>query len=279
MGAVAATIDRVREQVRRMSAREAVERVKDGFAEHDLLTNASALAYQLFYATIPMFLFGLGLAGGVGLEEAWTRDVAPTVQKSVSAPAFAVIDDTVDQVLKERQVFWMTAGAVLAVWGMSGGMRGLMGVLDSVYGCRRERSFVQRFGVSFGLAIAVGALLILTVALCVAGPRLAGDGAMGVAVGVLRWPVAAALLFAVVWLIVRYAPSDRQPLGMVTFGSILVVVAWLGTSLVFGWYLTALADYGSVFGALATVVITLSYLYVAAIAFLTGTLVDAILRG
>jgi uncharacterized BrkB/YihY/UPF0761 family membrane protein len=49
--------------------------------------------------------------------------------------------------------------------------------------------------------------------------------------------------------------------------------------LVLGWYLTTVADYGSIFGALATAVIVLTYLYFASAAFLTGALLDALVRG
>ena len=62
------------------------------------------------------------------------------------------------------------------------------------------------------------------------------------------------------------------------FGSIVVVTAWVGTSLVFGLYLTSIADYGSIFGALATVVVALTYLYLASSAVLVGAQVDALVR-
>ena len=57
-----------------------------------------------------------------------------------------------------------------------------------------------------------------------------------------------------------------------------MVIAWVGTSLVLGWYLTSVADYGSVFGALATVVVVLTYLYAASAAVLTGAEIDALVR-
>jgi membrane protein len=94
----------------------------------------------------------------------------------------------------------------------------------------------------------------------------------------LRWPVALALMFAVVALLVSRAPVDHQPWHWVTFGSVVVVAAWALTSVVLGWYLTGIADYGSIFGALATVVIVLSYLYFASAAFLTGAQLDALVR-
>jgi membrane protein len=94
----------------------------------------------------------------------------------------------------------------------------------------------------------------------------------------LRWPLALALLFATVTLLVAYAPADHQPARWVGFGSIVVVAAWVLTSLVFGVYLTSIADYGSIFGALATIVIALTYLYLAASAVLVGAQLDALVR-
>ena len=76
----------------------------------------------------------------------------------------------------------------------------------------------------------------------------------------------------------RVAPADGQHWHLVSAGTAIVVVAWVGTSLVFGLYVTQVADYGSIFGNLATVIVVFEYLYLSACAFLTGAVVDAILR-
>jgi membrane protein len=269
----------IHNEVRAMSLREAVSLVIKGYDEHDLLTFASALAFRILYAIVPLALFGFGLLGGIGLEEEWTREWGPRVQDSVSDPAFGVIDTTAQRVLSEGQTFWMTAGAALAVWASSSAMRTIMDVLDRVYGCDRERTFLERMRVSLALGLAVTLLLLAAV-----GSATAGDAVLRAA-GIdnplilwLRWPLALALLLAVVALLVARAPVDRRPLHWVTIGSALIVLAWVGTSIVLGWYLTAIADYGSIFGALATVVIVLTYLYFASAAFLTGAELDSILH-
>ena len=56
------------------------------------------------------------------------------------------------------------------------------------------------------------------------------------------------------------------------------MVAWVGTSLVFGLYVTQIADYNSIFGSLATVFVLLTYLYLSAASFLIGAEVDALVR-
>ena len=46
----------------------------------------------------------------------------------------------------------------------------------------------------------------------------------------------------------------------------------------FGFYVTDIADYGSIFGSLATAFLLMTYLYLSACAFLIGAEVDAIVR-
>jgi membrane protein len=189
-----------------------------------------------------------------------------------------VVDDTVRNVLAHRQVFWLTAGAVLATWEMSGAVRAVMGVLNSVYDADRERSFWRRMAVSMGLAALIIVLLIAAASAMEIAPRLLHGGVAGPAVRILRWPVTAALLWLTVTFVVRLAPAEKRPPGRVTFGSTLVIVAWFAASAVFVWYLTNVANYASIFGALATVVVVLTYIYVASIAFLTGVQLDALIQ-
>ena len=272
-------LHRIAEELRAVTLREAYGEVTRAFRERDLLTFSSAIAFQVFYAIIPLMLFGLGVLGGLGLDEQWTREWAPSASAAMSAAAFQVVDDTIRNVLGGQQVFWILAGAALAIWKVSATMRAVMDVFDRIYESRRERTFVERMRDSLTLGAAVAVLLLLAAGCAVLGDEaLRGVGIETGAVLWLRWPVALALLFGTVTLLVAYAPADHQPARWVGFGSIVVVTAWVGTSLVFGVYLTSIADYGSIFGALATIVVALTYLYLASSAVLVGAQVDALVR-
>jgi membrane protein len=263
---------RLRQEARALSVKDAAREILKAFERNDLLTYASAISFQVFFALIPLMLFGLAVLSGVGLQEIWTHDAAPKLKDSMSPAAFQVVNETVQKVLKEKQVFWATIGAVIAVWEMSGAARAVMGVFDRIYSSDRKRDFKERYLVSILLSIGAGSLLLGAVAAVELG-RLVVDGPLGL----VRWLVALVLLSACVALFVRVAPSSPRPTGWVTFGSMLVVVAWVGTSLVFGFYLTHFADYGNVFGALATIIVAFEYLYLSSIAFLTGAQLDALI--
>jgi membrane protein len=247
---------------------------------HDLLTYASATAFQVLTAIVPFLLFAFGLLGFLDLTDIWRDDFAPDVKGSVSPAAFTVIDDTVTRVLTSGQLFWLTAGLAVAVWQISGAVRGLMKALDRVYRARRERPWKERVLVSLALAVAVGVCLLLAIAVGTLGPLVYGDaGAIGGALLFLvRWGMVAALLLLAVGILVRYGPATPQPLAWVSFGSLLVIGAWIVTSLAFGFYLRAIADYGTIFGHLASVVILLAYLYMSTFSFMFGVQADALVR-
>jgi membrane protein len=257
-----------------------LRRYVDAYVENDLLTYASAISFQILSSLVPLGLFAFGLLGFLHLEGVWADDLAPRVQAAVSPPAFALADDVVTNALSDRQAFWITAGLVIALWEISGAIRATMGALNTVYGLETRRSWRRRMGVSTLLALAVGACWLGAIAIVVVAPLLYGDvsGAVAALAFVARWAAAGLLLLLAVALMLHFAPERRSPLEWVTFGSVLIMAGWLAMSLGFGFYLREIADYNSIFGGLATVVVLIAYLYAAAVVFLGGVQVDALAR-
>ena len=268
---------------RALSPRAAVREVVRLYKENDILTYASAISFQVFFALVPLALLALGLIGTLGLSNWWSTDAAHTVRDNVSPSVYHVIDDTVRKILAHRQLFWVTLGAAIAVWEVSGAMRATMQVLNRVYGVEENRSFWRKLWESIVLSTAVTLMLLLAAAVVKVGPSTAkdlfGDGpAVSVLSVLASWGAAVALLFLVVTTVVRFAPDTRRPVRWVTFGGLLVIAGWIGMSLLYGFYITSLADYASVFGSLAVVMVTMSYIYLSAIVFLTGVQLDSLIR-
>src|SRR3954468_8200876 len=160
---------------RALSPPAATRAIVAGFKENDLLTYASAISFQVFFALVPLALLALGLIGTLGLSGWWTNDAAHTVKENVSAPVYHVIADTVRKILAHRQLFWVTLGAVIAVWEVSGAMRATMQVLNRVYGVEEGRSFWRKLGESIVLSTAVPFMLLLAAAVVKVGPDTAKD--------------------------------------------------------------------------------------------------------
>lgn len=268
------------EALRRDRPRELWRQVSEGFRTHELLLYASAISFRLLFALPPLLLFSFGLLGFLDLAEVWRQDIAPDVRAAVSADVFRVLDDTVNRVLSEQQVFWATAGALIALWEVSGAVRVTMRALNRIYEAEEERDLKELFALSFGLAAALTVLVLSAIVVVKFGPflfdDLLGSGPAADALSVLvRWGVAIALLFAAMALVLRTGPSRERPLAWVSYGAALVVGGWILISLLFGLYLSKIADYGSVFGNLATVFIVIEYVYLSSIVFVTGLLIDS----
>src|SRR3954468_4604694 len=252
--------------------RKLPRQVLSGMEEHDLMTYASAIAFQVMTALIPMALLALSIMGFLQLEHVWTQDLAPQVKDQVSPQVFAVLDGVVRKTLGSKQGWWLTIGVVFTLWQTSGVARAVMGALSRVYGEGDDRPFVRRYATSVALGLTVALCVIAALVVVRFGEPILGlDDVGGLAAAglfVVRWGAALALLSAAVWVLLRFAPARPGPHRWVSFGSALCVMAWVGTSVVFGVYVTDIADYGSIFGSLATAFILMTYLYVSACAFL-----------
>jgi membrane protein len=262
------------------SVRNLVRDVVDRFEEHDLLTSASAMSFQVFTALVPLLLFAFALLGFLSLDDIWRDNVAPSVRGNLSPAAFHVVNDTATKVLSSGQFFWMTAGFVLTVWQISGAVRAVMGALNRIYRVDGDRPLRRRLLVSTGLALVVGAALLGAVGVVTLGPLLY-DGLgqpLNALLFLLRWTIAGVLMLLAVGMLLRYGPARARPMRWVSFGTMLVIGSWIAMSIGFGAYLRFVASYDSVFGNLATVVVLMGYIYLSGLVFLTGAQVDAIVR-
>lgn len=261
-------------------ARARLREFAGAYEEHDLLTYASAISFQIITAIVPALMFGFGLLGFLSLDDVWRNELAPDIKASVSKPAFAVMDDAVTKALTQHQLFWVSFGFAIALWQVSGGVRTVMGALNEVYGFKNGRTMARRMAVSLALALVLGACWLLAIAAVVLGPLLYGDvgPVLGTLLFLARWAVAGVLLLFAVAVVLHYAPEKEQPVKWVTRGALLVMSGWIVMSLAFGFYVREIADYNSIFGSLATVVVLSAYLYAAAVVFLGGVQVDALAR-
>src|SRR3712207_3271588 len=104
------------------------------------------------------------------------------------------MDDTVSQIIGSKHLFWVSFGAAIAVWEISGAVRAVMQIFNRIYGVEETRKFWRRMRVSFALAAIAGLLLLLAAAIVRFTPLAIDQIGVGgllidVAAFVLRWAV------------------------------------------------------------------------------------------
>jgi len=239
---------------------------------HGVLTDATAIAFRVLFACAFLSLTGLAFAGVVHLETIWRHQLGPGLAKVVSSNFYHELDHSVDQVLTRRRWWWLSVGLVLTLWQVSSGVRALMGALDSIYEVKDRRPFWERMGLSVLLALVV----CLAVSAIAAIVFLFGSGAL--ILTIVRLLAIVAVLMVLIAVLLRFTTPAHIGLRWATLGSTMAILTWLLTSWIFGWYLANFGykAYQQAFGILSLLIVVMTYLYIASVAFLAGAELDAL---
>jgi membrane protein len=249
----------------------------DLFAKHNLLTYASAIAFQALVALVALLLLLVALLGEFGRRDVWTKQIGPQIKPKVLPQVYAGIDATFQKIFSASSSGLIAFAAALAVWEISGVVRASMGALSTVYETEDDRPWYRRFPLSLGIGVTITAALLGAILLSTAGRTLV-HGTWSFPFAVARWLLSILLMIGGFGLLVRYAPAERRTKKWASAGTALVVVAWIVQTVIFWAYLRYLADYRTPVGSLLGVYFLTTFLYVAAIVLLVAIELDELLR-
>ena len=251
--------------------------IVDEFARHKLLIYASAIAFRLLVALIPLLLLAIALLGALGLADVWSESVAPAVEGRVTPPVFRAIDFSVGKILNSGTAALIAFAAALALYDAMWGVRAVMEALNTIHDVEDQRRWWHRTLLALTLGAVCGTILVGVALIVIAAPR-AAEGAVEAGLSVTAW-VAAAVLFGVaVGLLVRYAPAERPDIGWASVGSATIVGAWIVASLLFGTYVAYFANFKTAAGTLTVFLVLNAYLFTSSIIFLVGVQLDELAR-
>jgi membrane protein len=250
--------------------------LREKLAAHELLTYASAIAFQVAKSLVPLVLLGLAVLGAVGRRDVWSDHIAPALKPRFDEPIYHAVDFAANKIFDSNSPGLLVLSSLLTVWYVSSGVRGIMSAINRIYETEETRPSWLRWMVSIGLAVCVVAGIIGAILLVLAVPM--PNGGWKIPVGLVRWVGAIAAVTIATGLLVRLAPTKRRPKRWASAGAVLVIATWLLTSIVFRWYVTSIANFKSAVGQLTVLIVLLVYVYASSIVLLLGVEVDELLR-
>ena len=131
--------------------------------------------------------------------------------------------------------------------------------------------------------VTVVLLTVSAVAVVFTGPlagrlgSLIGVGSTGVQIwDIAKWPVMAAIVALILSILYYFGPNVRQPgFRWVSPGSVFAVVGWVVVSGLFAFYVANFSSYNKTYGALASVVVFLVWLWITNVVILFGAELNA----
>jgi membrane protein len=260
-------------------------RTASNIAESDVPGLAAEMAYHSLFALFALLLLLAGLTAmaddilGINnmrdrLVESG-RDVLPQNASSVFE---AFLDDVVNSKGGGAVLF----GLAGLVWSGSALVGSAMKGLNRIFKAEERRGMVRRRLLAMSLALGLGAILIGATILIVfrgafadalhdtTGSRVASE----LAVAVLAWPLALALLGLAAAVLYWLGPDRDQSFRWVTPGAVLFALGWVVASIIASLYLQNAGPVNRTYGLITAVIATIVWLYWSNLLFLAGAVLN-----
>ena len=175
-------------------------------------------------------------------------------------------------------------GLVLALWSASGYIAAFMRAANIIWDVPEGRPIYKTIPIRVGVTLITVVLLTLSAVAVVFTGSLAGKLGELIGVGstavqiwdIAKWPVLLLVVSGILAILYYAAPNVRQPgFRWLSPGSVLAVVLWLVASALFALYVANFSNYNRTYGALASVVVFLIWLWITNIAILLGAELNA----
>jgi membrane protein len=249
--------------------------------EHNTTLVAAGVAFYAFLAFVPAliaFISVYGLLANPSDVKSQVNDLASALPREVQNFLVFQLNAIINANTSAVSLTLLVA-IVIALWSASGGMASLITGIHVAHERDEPKSFVTKRGKALGLTFGAIVFLCVVVFLITALPPLtSGAGDVGrVGLQILRWPILAAVMVLAIGLLYRYSMKERPRawLGVVTAGSVVATVGWLIVSALFAVYAANFASYSKTYGALASIVVLLLWLWLSSLLVLIGAEFDA----
>jgi len=279
----------------RTRARGLARSVLRGLFVHHAFDHAATMSFYFFLGIIPLLILGGMIVGKV---------VHATGVATLASPLYRVLPGIAGELLKRElhRLASVQPGSVAPLsalgflWLTSNGFHNLMDVFELLLGVHPPRPWWKQRIIAIAWVAAVLAIVVLFVSLVLTTngvfeglngrtdlPKILSRTRDAAAQG---WNRAGVLvLFAVVsstGLAAFYRVAVEHPVGVrrrVWPGTLVAIALWFLVSWAFGAYVRTIGDYALYYGSLATVAVTLLWLYLSSLSFLIGAEVNAQLEG
>jgi membrane protein len=261
--------------------RELLARTVKEALDDNIFGMAAQLSYYFFFSLFPALLL-LAIASYFPVQTL-VNDVLTTLGGFAPPEAISIITDQIKKIREAKPGGLVTFGVAAAIWSSSSAMSAVINTRNNAYDIEEGRPWwkVQLTAISLTLGVAV--FILISFALVIAGPALAGKVAVWMYLGpafewtwkILQWPVVFALACTGIGLIYYFAPDAEQDWVWITHGSLFATTLWLIASLGFKYYVVNISSYSATYGVIGGVMVLMLWFYISGAVILLGAEMNA----
>ena len=261
-----------------------LKRTARGFSADNLTDWAAALTYYGIQAIFPALLALVSILGLIGPSA--TQPLVQNLGKLAPGPAQHIFTSAITNVQHGQATAGVVfiVGIAVAIWSASGYVAAFMRASNSIYDIEEGRPVWMTLPVRVGVTVVLLAMLalsaiavVLTGGLATQVGKLLGVGSTAVTIwDIAKWPVLLVVVSLMFSILYWAAPNVRHPgFRWLSPGGMFAVVIWVIASALFALYVAGFSSYNKTYGALASIVVFLVWLWISNIAVLLGAELNA----
>jgi membrane protein len=249
------------------------------FKADNLTDLAAALTYYGVLAIFPLIIVLVSILGLIG--QSVIQPLLQNLGKVAPGPAKQIFTSAIQNIQSSRGTAGVLfiVGLAAALWSASGYVAAFMRASNVVWDVKEGRPIWKTLPVRLGVTLVTVVLLaisalavVLTGGLAKQVGNLIGVGGSAVTVwDIAKWPVLLLIVALMLAILYYTAPNVRQPgFRWVTPGGILAVLLSVLASAAFAFYVANFSSYNKTYGALASVIVFLVWLWIINTVILLG---------
>jgi membrane protein len=254
--------------------------------DHDVFNASKAAAYSGMLFSFPAILVLTTLLAQVPEGTTILGDIRSSLDQFLHAGSFNLLEDALQtRHLLSAQLLLSASG--LSVFASLGLMLSLMEGFRRAYQLPRDWGFWQRVLRALLLIPIVLVPLSLASLLLVFGQQIEiwminnSDHELRHIVlffwRMVRWALALSTSVTVLAALYHFGTRRREHWKWVIPGALGATLMWFPATLIFGWYVTRVADYSMLYGSFAAGIATLVWLYLTSFSALFGAELNGVL--
>jgi membrane protein len=262
--------------------REALMRTYVDVIENHTMQMAAALAYYFVLAFFPALIFLSAVVAYIPLHHLF-HETLVWMSRFVPADTMGLVRRVLADVITPNRGAFLSFGILGTIWAASGGFAAAIEALNIAYQIKDDRPFWKTRSLAVGLAFVIGALVLISLSVMVAGPSFGSWLAGKVHVSPLfvflwpyiHWTIAVGFTVFAIELLYFIAPNVQQRFLATLPGAILAVGCWIGLSFLLGTYFRHFGTFNKTYGTLGAAIALMVWLYWTAFAMLVGAELNA----
>ncbi|SLN19254.1 YihY/virulence factor BrkB family protein [Pseudooctadecabacter jejudonensis] len=264
-------------------AYDVIRQVVDDLGEKNAGLISAGVAFYGLFAIFPGLAATIAVFGLMA-DPAIVNEQLQLVKGLMPPEVFTLFEGQLDSILNARpETLGVTTiiSVGVALWSVRAGVAALIQGLNAIFETP-NRGLARGVLVALLMSASLVGVAIVALIMVVIAPVVIALVPFNTDIELLleasRWGLVVLVLLAGLGIIYRYGPNRRRHrLSWLTPGAFVVVVLWIGMSVLFSIYVSNFGNYNEVYGSLGAVVALLFWFYLSSFLIMVGAALNVTL--